>query len=237
MGPSLTAGEIGPGPGQVMVLSHQLWQRLGSDAGIVHMDVHFQGRPFMVIGVLPEDFTFVRNHESAPPQRVDAYIPFGSNLAVTNPSNTGYVGLIRARQGSSSAAVAAAVDAAGRGIDARDFNNSGLRLYAVSLKSDVISRIRPALVVLGASAAVLLFMLMANLASVLLARAAEREHEVAVSRALGASNGAIARATLLEGGLLGAAGGALGSAGCHMGYECAGLPRAARLAAPRVNCR
>jgi predicted permease len=50
-----------------------------------------------------------------------------------------------------------------------------------------------------------------NLASVLLARAAEREHEVAVSRALGANAMAIVRSTLLEGGLLGLAGGALGA--------------------------
>ena len=54
-------------------------------------------------------------------------------------------------------------------------------------------------------------MLMVNLASVLLARAAQREHEFAVSRALGANNVALSRATLLEGGLLGLAGGALGA--------------------------
>jgi putative ABC transport system permease protein len=54
-------------------------------------------------------------------------------------------------------------------------------------------------------------MLMVNLASVLLARVAQREHEVAVSRALGANTIAIVRSTLLEGGLLGLAGGALGA--------------------------
>jgi hypothetical protein len=54
-------------------------------------------------------------------------------------------------------------------------------------------------------------MLMVNLASVLLARGAQREHEFAVSRALGASSGAVIRATVLEGGLLGLAGGAAGT--------------------------
>src|SRR5262249_22378100 len=77
--------------------------------------------------------------------------------------------------------------------------------------ADVISRIRPALVVLGAAGLVLVFMLMVNLASVLLARAAQREQGVAVSRALGANTIAIVRSTLLEGGLLGLAGGALGA--------------------------
>ena len=52
---------------------------------------------------------------------------------------------------------------------------------------------------------------MVNLASVLLARAAQREHEVAVSRALGANSAAVARATLFEGALLGLLGGAAGT--------------------------
>jgi putative ABC transport system permease protein len=60
-------------------------------------------------------------------------------------------------------------------------------------------------------------MLMVNLASVLLARAAQREHEVAVSRALGANTIAIVRSILLEGGLLGLAGGALGALAASWG--------------------
>ncbi len=211
LGRSFAPDEIGRGRGQVMILTHHLWNRLGADPGIVGTDVRLQGRPFRVIGVLPPDFTFVRNDAAAPPQRVDAYIPFEVNLAETNPRDDEYAGLIRARRGASPAAVAAAVDAVGRAIDARDFNGRGLRLYPVGLKADVISRIRPALVVLGAAGLVLVFMLMVNLASVLLARAAQREHEVAVSRALGANTIAIVRSTLLEGGLLGLAGGALGA--------------------------
>jgi putative ABC transport system permease protein len=214
--PRFVPGEIGPAPGQVIILTHQLWKRLGADSGIVGTDVRLQGRPFTVIGVAPPDFTFVRNDASAPPQRVDAYIPIG-DLARTDPRDGGYAGLIRARHGASPAAVAAAVNAVGRAIDARDFNSRGLKLYPVGLKADVISRIRPALVVLGAAGAVLVFMLMVNLASVLIARAAQREHEVAVWRALGANTIAIVRSTLLEGGLLGLAGGALSALGAIWG--------------------
>ena len=68
--------------------------------------------------------------------------------------------------------------------------------------------VRPALVVLGFAGVLLVLVLMVNLASVLLARAAQREHEFAVSRALGANGGAVVRATLFEGALLGLAGGA-----------------------------
>jgi putative ABC transport system permease protein len=214
--PRFVPGEIGPAPGQVIILTHQLWKRLGADPGIVGADVRLQGRPFTVIGVAPPDFTFVRNDASAPPQRVDAYIPIG-DLARTDPRDGGYAGLIRARHGASPAAVAAAVNAVGRAIDARDFNSRGLKLYPVGLKADVISRIRPALVVLGAAGIVLVFMLMVNLASVLIARVAQREHEVAVSRALGANTIDIIRSILLEGGLLGLAGGALSALGAIWG--------------------
>ncbi len=211
LGRSFAPDEVGPGRGQVMLLTHHLWKRLGAGPGIVGTDVRLQGRPFTVIGVLPPDFSFVRNDAAAPPQRVDAYTPFEEDLARTSPQNGGFAGLIRARRGASPAVVAAAVDAVGRLINARDFNSRGLKLYPVGLKADVVSRIRPALVVLGAAGLVLVFMLMVNLASVLLSRAAQREHEVAVSRALGANTIAIVRSTLLEGGLLGLAGGALGA--------------------------
>jgi putative ABC transport system permease protein len=208
--PGFVPGDLGPAPGQVIILTHQLWKRLGADPGIVGANVRLQGRSFTVIGVLPPDFTFVRNDAAAPPQRVDAYIPIG-DLARTNPRDVGYGAIIRARHGASPGAVAAAVAAVGRAIDKRDFNNRGLKLYPVGLKADVISRIRPALVALVAAGFVLVFMLMLNLASVLIARSAQREHEVAVSRALGANTAAIVRSTLLEGGLLGLSGGALGA--------------------------
>ena len=211
LGRGFAPDEVGPGREQVIVLTHHLWTRLGANPGMVGTDVRLQGRPFTVIGVLPPEFTFVRNDAAAPPQRVDAFIPFAVRLAETNPQQGLYVGLIRARHGASPDAVAAAVDTIGRAIDARDFNSRGLKLYPVGLKADVISRIRPALVLLGAAGLVLVSMLKVNLASVLLARAAQREHEVAVSRALGANTIAIVRSILLEGSLLGLAGGALGT--------------------------
>jgi len=213
LGRGFTAQESGLGPGreQVIVLTHRLWKRLGGDPGILGTDVRLQGRPHTVIGVLPPDFAFVRSDPTAPPQRVDAYIPFDENLAAGKPANVGYGGIIRVRPGSGPEAAAAAVDAAGRVINARDFGGRGLRLYPVELKSDTISRIQPVLVALGAVGMVLVFMLMVNLASVLLARVSQREHELAVSRALGANTAAILRSTLIEGGMLGFAGGVLGA--------------------------
>lgn len=217
LGRTFAPGETGKDG--VIVLTHTLWNRLGANRAIVGAEVRLQGRPHTVIGVMPPGFTFVRNEAAAPPQRVEAFIPFDRDLTAANPKSFAYAGIIRARTGTAPEAVAAAVGAVGRIVDARDFNGRGVKLYPVGLKADVISRIRPALVVLGAAALVLLFMLTVNLASVLLARAAQREHEVAVSRALGASSSAIAGSLLLEGALLGCAGGLLGAIVAHWGIR------------------
>lgn len=207
LGRGFAAHEVGPERAPVIVLTHDLWMRLGGDPAILGTDVRLNGNPFSVIGVLPRGFGFFRNASLGPPQTADAYITFPFHLAETNPGAGSYAGLIRARPGTPPEAVAAKVDAIGRAIDARDFRSRGLRLYPVGMKSDLLSEIRPALVAIGFAGLFLLLVLMVNLASVLLARAARREHEIAVSRALGADTGAIARATLFEGAILGLCGG------------------------------
>jgi putative ABC transport system permease protein len=203
--------EVGPKRPPVIVLTHDLWNRLGADPAILGTDVRLNGQPFTVIGVMPRQFAFMRNASLGPPQRADAYISFAINLADTNPNGGSFAGVIRVRRGTSPQQAAAAVDAVGRAIDARDFKSRGLRLYPIGLRADLVSEIRPALVVLGASGVFLVLVLLVNLATVLLSRAAQREQEFAVTRALGANGFAVARATLAEGGLLGLIGGIAGT--------------------------
>jgi putative ABC transport system permease protein len=102
-------------------------------------------------------------------------------------------------------------------VDERHFRSRGLRLYPVSLEADLVAGVRPVLVVLGLAGAFLVLVLMANLASLLLVRAAHREQEFAVARALGADSAALARATLFEGTLLGLLGGVGGALVSHWG--------------------
>lgn len=199
--------EVGPTRPPIIVLTHQLWNRLGADRAIVGAEARLNGQPFTVVGVMPPHFAFVRNASLGPPQPIDAYVPFNLHLADTSPDAGSYAGLIRARRGTSVQQIAAAVDAVGRGVDARDFKGRGLKLYPVGLKADLVSPVRPALMVLGFAGGILLLVLLVNLASVLLARAAQREHEFAVSRALGANGLAVARAMLVEGTVLGLVGG------------------------------
>lgn len=211
LGRGFAANEVGPGRPPVIVLTHGLWNRLGADPAIVGTTVRLNGEPYTVIGVMPPQFAFVRNASLGPPQPADAYITFNVNLSETSPNAGSYAGIIRARRGTPKETVAAAVDAVARSIDARDFKSRGLKLWPVGLKADLVAGVRPALLVVGLAGVFLLLVLMVNLASVLLARTAQREHEFAVSRALGADTGAVLRATLFEGGLLGLAGGVCGA--------------------------
>ncbi|MGH9374167.1 MAG: ABC transporter permease, partial [Vicinamibacterales bacterium] len=211
LGRGFARGEAGPGRPPVIVLTHDLWNRLGADRTMLGRVLRLNGEPYTVIGVMPPTFTFALHVRLGPPQGVDAFTMFKENLADSNPVAGNYAGMIRARRATPPATVTAAVDAVGRIVDARDFQSRGLKLYPVGLQSDLVSRVRPALLVLMFAGAILVLVLMVNLASVLLARAAQREHEFAVSRALGANSLAIVRATLFEGGLLGLVGGVAGA--------------------------
>ncbi len=208
MGRGFTRDEIGPKRTPVIVLTHGLWNRLGADPSMVGKTVWVTGQPFTVIGVMPRDFSFVRNASLGPPEQpADAYTTLTVNPTETNPSAGQFGALIRVRRGTPPEQVAAAVGAVGRVVDARDFKNRGLSLYPIGLKPDLVSGVRPALLVLGFAGVFLVLVLMVNVATLLLTRASKREQEFAVSRALGANSVTLMRATLLEGGLLGLAGG------------------------------
>jgi putative ABC transport system permease protein len=203
--------EVGPGRPAVIVLTHELWQKLGGGESLLNTDVRLNGQPYSVIGIMPAGFTFRRNASLGVAQSADAFTTFDVDLATTNPNAGSYAGLIRARPGTAPETVAAAVTAVGQMVDKRDFTSRGLKLYPVGMKPDLVARVKPALIVLGFAAGFLVLVLMVNLASVLLSRAASREREFAVSRALGANGFAIARATLFEGAILGFLGGAVAS--------------------------
>lgn len=211
LGRSFAADEAGPGRPARMVLSHQLWRRwFQGDLAVLGREARLNGTPFTVIGVMGPEFEFVRHASIGPPEGAEAYITFDIDLAETNPGSGSFAGLIRAAPGTALPVLAGEVGAVARLLDERDFRSLGLELQLVQIEEDLVAAIRPALLVLGAAAGVLVLVLAVNLASLLLIRAAEREREYAVARALGANPAALARATLLEGALLGLLGGAGG---------------------------
>lgn len=217
LGRTFAPDETGPGREPVIVLTHQLWSRLGADPTIIGTELRLNGEAYTVIGVMPRGFRFVRNASLGPPQSAEAFVTFDENLEETNPGAGSWAGLIRARPGTSPEAVQETVARVGAAINERDFNSRGLKLWSVGLKSDLVAGVRPALTVLGLAGIFLVLVLMVNLATLLLARAGRREQEFAISRALGANPAALMRATLLEGTLLGALGGIAGTAAAVWG--------------------
>jgi putative ABC transport system permease protein len=212
LGRGPASNEFGPGSPRTIVLGHDLWRdQFAADRGVIGREVRLGGVPYRVIGVMDRNFRFVRHASPAPAQRADAYTTLEVDLAATNPGHGQFAGLIRARPGTPPATVMAAVGAVGKLVDRRDFEGEGLRLHAGGLKDDLVAPVRPALVALGLSGVLLVVVLGVNMGTLLLVRAAQREREFAISRALGAHPSALARATLLEGVILGALGGACGA--------------------------
>ena len=212
LGRTFAPNESGDGRPAVVVLGYDLWQdRFAGDRNVLGRPVRFDDEPYTVIGVMPPDFRFVRHSSIGAPEAADAYVTFAYDLAKTDPKSGAFAGLIRARAGADPRQVAAAVRAVGDMVDRRDMRSRGLVLYPVGVKEDLVSAVRPALIVLGLAGGFLVLVLTVNLATLLLMRATQREREYAISRALGANPMALARATLFEGGLLGTAGGAGGA--------------------------
>lgn len=214
LGRGFAPDESGPKRPSVIVLSHALWKRLGGDPSIVGSQVWLSGSPYTVIGVMGPNFRFVRHSNVGPPQEPDVYLPFGFDLASQddqNPNLATFAALIRVRPGTSAEQTAAAVNAVARGIDERRHPPATVKLYPVRLQDDLVAPVRPILLSLALAGAFFVLVLTVNLSSLLLARAAGREREFAVSRALGANAPAIVRAMVVEGGGLGLMGGAAGA--------------------------
>jgi predicted permease len=200
--------EGGLGHPTVLVLSDTMWKRLGANPDIVGTRLRIGPDTHTVIGVMPPDFAF----GCWPSQRPDVYEPAQDDLAKLPPNAFYLYTLIRARHGSSPDQVRQAVDAFGQHLLEREpEQRRGFSLYPAGLRADLVKEVRPALLAMGFAAVFLLLVLTVNLASLLLSRAAGREREFAVSRALGANGPAVVRATLLEGGLLGLIGGVTGA--------------------------
>jgi putative ABC transport system permease protein len=214
LGRAFAAHEVGPNRPSVIVLSHAIWKRLGGDRSIIGSQAWLSGSPYTVIGVMGPHFRFVRHSNLGPPQEPDVYLPFGFHLAEQHPRNPDtatFAALVRVRAGTSSEQAAAAVDAVARVVNERNHQVAPVKLYPIRLQDDLVAPVRAILLSLGLAAVVLILVLTVNLSSLLLARAAEREREFAISRALGANGSAVVRATLSEGGLLGLMGGAAGA--------------------------
>lgn len=214
LGRGFAAEEVGPDRLPIVILSHGLWQRLGGDPAIVDSQVWLSGSPYTVVGVMGPEFRFVRHSNVGPPQEPDAYAPFAFHLADQddqNPNLTTFAALIRVREGTSPEQARTAVAAVARSVNDSRRPTTPLSLVPIRLQDDLVAPVRTILVTLALAGVVLVLVLTVNLSSLLLARAAARERDFAISRAMGANGPAIVRAMLIEGGILGTIGGINGA--------------------------
>jgi predicted permease len=214
LGRLLLPEEDKPGKPDVAILSERVWRRLfNRDAGIVGKTIVLNGNPFLVAGVLQGGFVLSNEVMPAefPMDKVDiiAPLPLGADAEKIR-GDENYNIMVRLKRGVSLQQAQADMEVIASRMREKDKRDASFGMHVVGLQEQVIGDVRrPVLVLLG-SVGLVLLIACANVANLLLTRAAGREKEVAIRTALGAGWQRIARQLFTESILLGVLGGAAG---------------------------
>jgi predicted permease len=205
----------------VVVLGHDFWQRrFGGRADALGQALVLNGRPFTIVGVAAPRF---RGTHTA--LGFDVFVPltmegvFYQGDRLSDRSHGWLQGLVRLAPGRSLGELQAELDViAGRLARTHPAVNEGRGLRAFELwraPNGGASMLMPAFAVLGGIVGVLLFLVCANMAGLLLARASGRTRELALRHALGADRLRLIRQLLVESVLLALLGGLVGLVAAH----------------------
>jgi putative ABC transport system permease protein len=213
LGRTFVAEEGHPGNDDVALLSHALWQRrFGGAPDIVGKRIMLGGKSTVVVGVMPPGFQLLIQRGSFLGEHAQFWSPIAFKPEDRTPIGRYLMVVARLKQGVSLAQAQSQMDSISLDL-AKQFPESdrGWGVQLVGPRNQFFGSIRPALLVLLGTVGFVLLIACANVANLLLGRAARRRRELAIRFTMGASRARIARQLLTETMILAVAGGSAGA--------------------------
>jgi len=212
IGRDFTAAEDTPAGWQLVILSDGVWRRtFGADPAVIGRVITMSGLPFTIVGVMPASFEPLISERFYKRADMWALVGYDSSLNYACRTCQHLKAIGRLKPGMVLETARADIDAVQtqlRREHPTDYAPATMTL--VPLSDELTGSLRPALGVLMGAVGFVLLIACANVASLLLARIARRERDLALRAALGASRARIVRQLMIESGLLAFAGGLLG---------------------------